>query len=199
MAEKRTPIQRRIRPSVPVEIQPEGITLRLSFSMNALARIEERVNQQRLAALSRMIADPKELVRLYEQTKLRLAGNIFALWIAMASQEVILTTFWATAVENHPEYDTDEGYAVLTSLVDNESMDRIGQAVLDTYKLSLSKTQLETFEAAWEKAKRDLESQTQEKPRENPPEAHSESSTGSNSGPSPDTTSESAASASSGS
>ena len=195
MPDKKALLARRIRPTVPIEIKPEGVTLQLSFSVAALARIEERVNQERLAALAKQIPDRLQLQRVYHESKLRLMGNIFALWVAVSSLEVLRVTFWSTVVENQPDYDTDAGFEIIVSLMDNDSMDAIGEKLLEAYKLFLSERQLKIFEAEVEKVAREArgEPANKEEPTpEDPSQAQQPpSSTGSASGPSADTTSDS--------
>ena len=194
MADKKALLARRIRPTVPIEIKPEGVTLQLSFSVAALARIEERVNQERLAALAKQIPDRLQLQRVYHESKLRLMGNIFALWVAVSSLEVLRVTFWSTVVENQPDYDTDAGFEIIVSLMDNDSMDAIGEKLLEAYKLFLSERQLKIFEQEVEKVAREARGESAKKEEEpaDPSQAQQPpSSTGSASGPSADTTSDS--------
>lgn len=194
MAERKTPLARRIRPSVSIDLG-EGVELQLSFSMNALARIEERINQQRLAALAARVADPKELVKLHERTKLSLIENIFNLWLAMSSYDVLRTTFWSAVVENRPEYDSEEGFAIVTSYLDTSNVTAVGTKLVEAYELFLSKDQLKIFQDAYQRAK--AESEAEQKAAD-PQKPATEQATvpapspGSSSGPSPDTTSDSA-------
>jgi hypothetical protein len=193
MPERKSPLARRIRPSVPIALG-DGVELQLSFSMNALARIEERINQQRLAALAARVEDPKELVKLHESTKLRLVGNIFALWIAASSYDVLRTAFWSAVVENHREYDSDEGFAIVTSHVDTSNVDAIGEKLTEAYELFLSKDQRDIFHDAVERSKAEAQAE-REKTDPRKPESAIEppaDSPGSGSGPSPDTISGSA-------
>ena len=201
MADKKALLARRIRPTVPIEIKPEGVTLQLSFSVAALARIEERVNQERLASLAKQIPDRKQLERVHRESKLHLMGNIFSLWVAVSSLEALRTTFWSAVVENHKEYDSDEGFETIASLMDNESLDAIGEKLLEAYKLFLSKPQLEIFEAQVERTAREARGEQNGAPSvdgesslgdQNPSQAQQPaSSTGSASGPSADSTSDS--------
>ena len=193
MAERKSPLARRIRPSVPIALG-EGVELQLSFSMNALARIEERINQQRLAALAARVTDPRELLKLHESTKLRLVGNIFALWIAASSYDVLRTAFWSAVVENHREYDSDEGFAIVTSYVDTSNVDAVGEKLTEAYELFLSKDQRDIFRDAVERARAAAEAE-REKADPRKPESAIEppaGSPGSGSGPSPDSISGSA-------
>jgi|SRR5579864_59290 len=147
MTKKKPAIERRISPSVGVELDIDGkpVTLNLSFTLNALARIEER-------------------------TGLKLVGNIFTLWSEMTSAKVFGTTFWSAVVENHPEYDSIDGYNALASHLDGENVDRAGKALAEAYPLFLSKSQAELFRRTVSKATGDESEQAQENPTNGRPE-----------------------------
>ena len=144
MPEKRTPLHRRIRPSVPVTLDVDGeqMTFNLSFDMNALARIEEK-------------------------TGLKLVGNIFTLWAEMSSARVLAACFWATAVNHHPEYDTKEGYHILVSLVEKDNLELIGKALAEAYPLFLSKDKADLFRKILKGEQEENPSQPEPKPAEN--------------------------------
>ena len=103
MLQKKHPLQRMVRKSAPVVLQFEDgqeLAFNLAFDFNTLARIESKTGLKTL--------------------------NIFTVWIEM-SATVLSVMFWAAACTNHPEYDSDEGLAIIRSL-----MDRTMQTALQT-------------------------------------------------------------------
>lgn len=178
MPEKRIPpeLLERVRPSVTVKLEAGGqeYTYRLSFNLSALARIEQKSRSHGV--------------------ELKLVGNIFSLWAQLSSAAVLGATFWACAVNHHPEYDSDAGYLVLSNLIEGENCDRVGKALAEAYPLFLSKDKAEMFRKTLEL----VETNPQKPAEEATTPATTESkSIGSSSGPSADSTSELAVSANS--
>ena len=169
MVDKKTPLQRMIRPSVPVTLEFSGgeksKTFRLSFDFNALARIEEQTGLDML--------------------------NVFGIWTKM-SATVLSAMFWAAALAHHPEYDSPEGLVAMRSYLDHDNAERTVEALWQAYLLFLP----EDKAAALRKARADALKKAQEGETENPPPpamaAPAAESSGSTSGPSPASTSESA-------
>jgi hypothetical protein len=167
MAQKKQPLQRLIRPSVPVtlELQGEKHVFQLAFDMTVLARIGEK-------------------------TGLKLSFNIFTLWVEMSSAAVLGASFWSAALVNHPEYDNEEGFSTLRSFIGPQNVDDIAEALWKAYMLYLPKEDRELME-------RVLKEGREEKVNANPPQPplaeetadqNTPNSTGSNSAPSRDMT-----------
>lgn len=180
MPEKKSPLQRRIAPSVPVvlKIDDREVTFRLSFDYMTLAKIEDRISKE-----------------TEDRVNLRLVGNIFDLWREISSARVLGATFWAALLNEQPQYDSDLGYRAAVSFLYGDNTDLVAKALSEAYPLFLSKDKAELFRKtlnAGESAESSDPSKAQT--TEAPPKS---SSTGPSSGPSPDTTSESAASANS--
>jgi hypothetical protein len=170
MREKKQSLKRRIRPSVPLtlEIDGEKHTFNLAFDMIALGRIEEK-------------------------TGLNLAWNVFTLWIEMSALRVLATSFWAAALLNHPEYDSDEGFFTLRSLLGPEHEDAVGDALWKAYMLYLPKDERELMQRARKEREEELAKGNPPIPPLPTETAESNTPTsGSNSVPSPDTISDSA-------
>lgn len=175
MPEKKSPLQRRIAPSVPVVLEfpdePKQIAFRLSFDMNTTVRIEEK-------------------------TGLNMLG-VTALWTNL-STKALRAAFWAAMIPNHPEYDSDEGLAAIGSLLVGENGDRAADAVWKAYLLFLPESQAKFLEQARKDRLKELESGNPPKPA-TPTQttdltapAEQKDPIGSSSGPSPALTSASA-------
>lgn len=158
MRANRAPLKRRIRPSVPVDLEVDGEkhTFDLAFDFNALARIEEKTDLKTI--------------------------NILAIWRNLGSARVLGAVFWAATLLYQPEYDSEEGYRVLQSLLGPENWDPISGKLWDAYMLFLPPDQRKVMTDLRQKAEADPTT---------PPDAKAAtagSATGSDSGQSPDTT-----------
>ena len=171
MPEKRTPLQRRVAPSVNVTLEyPDGkASFRLAFNNNALARIEET-------------------------TGVNLLASPYALWEKLGKSKLGII-FWAALLQDRPELGSDEGLLVARSYLDGEENDlRIFNAVWDAYMLYVPKRQAEALRTArseWEHEQASGEG-SEPAPVEKKTETSEGPQAGSSSGPSPDSTSASA-------
>ena len=163
MIKDKQALQRRIRPSVPVTLEfgDEKISFNLSFDFNTLARIEEKTGLKTL--------------------------NIFTIWIEM-SASVLGVMFWAAVCNKHPEYDDAEGLVILRSMLDPANADRVADALWKAYMLFLPVDKRELMENARAKALEEGEKNPTEPPPAIAMTAEPQTS-GSDSGPSQDTTS----------
>jgi hypothetical protein len=182
MPEKKSPLQRRISPSVPLtlELDDRKVTFRLSFDYLTLARIEDRTFQETEGRVN-----------------LRLVGNIFDLWRELSSAGVLGATFWAALLNEQPEYDSDPGYRAAVSFLYGENVDLAAAALAEAYPLFLSKDKAKLFRDMLKKVETGKPEDASDPSKDQAQETPKSSSTGPSSGPSPDTISGSAASASS--
>lgn len=175
MPEKKLPLARRVRPSVPITLeldQGQQATFRLSFDFNAIVRIEEKTGLRML--------------------------NVYAPWAGL-SATVLSVMLWAAMLANHPEYDSDEGLAIVRSFLDPENADRATQSLWEAYLLYLPERQAKAMRQMREDAEKAQKAENPPPPAtptqvkvEAPPASEGKNSIGSDSGPSPDTTSASA-------
>jgi len=174
-------IKRRIAPSVPLTLMLEsdgtsGLTkldFRLCFDMNAAAAIQE-------------------------QTRLLLTDTL--IWKHIAEPIVLGAMFWAALLANHPEYRSVDGLEIARSYVQENNAQEIIEALWKAYLdfVPQDKRELLIKKRAEEDERKKLLAAGEE--TENPsnqttasePPATLESSTGSSSGVSPDTISDSA-------
>lgn len=172
MAEKRSPLQRRVAPSVTASLEyPDGkIDFRLAFNNNALARIEE-------------------------STGLNLLANPYALW-GKVSKSRLGVIFWAGLLQDRPELASDEGLLVVRSYLDSQENElRAFNAVWEAYLLYLPKEQAEELSALRAKAENESTEKkdgAEPQPAEKKTEQPESPQTGSSSGPSADSISGSA-------
>lgn len=172
MAEKRSPLQRRIAPSITASLEyPDGkMDFRLAFNNNALARIEE-------------------------STGLNLLAAPYALWDKLGKSRLGVI-FWAALLQDRPELASDEGLLVARSYLDGPENDmRAFNAVWEAYVLYLPKDQAEALRAArvnWEKDRDEEKDAAEPLPEEKKTDLPQSPQTGSSSGPSPDSISDSA-------
>lgn len=163
-------MRKRIAPSLPLRLDLEDAdgtkfvrSFRLSFTLNTLARIQEK-------------------------TGLKVLG--VGIW-AELSPKLVGAMLWAALLVTSPEYDTrdedgestDEGLETIQSYIDGTNIDRVTETLWDAYLLSLPKDKADILRKA-------RAGGTGEAVPNEPTPATGES-TGSSSGPSPDTTSES--------
>jgi hypothetical protein len=170
-----TALKRRIAPSVPLTLELDDDNgskmvrnFRLSFDANAAAEVEERTGFNMLRG------------EIWE--KLSFKG--------------LSVMFWASVLANHPEYDTedqhgnrtDDGLRVIRSYMGIGNTAQISEVVEKAFLASLPKHKREAIEA--ERIRREKEKApfvaAAAGGTETPPAA---AQPGSNSGPSPDTTS----------
>ena len=183
-----SPIKRRIAPSVPLKLDllDDGgakltLNFRLSFDFNALARVEEKTGVTELG---------------------------FAIW-AKLSPRVLGAMLWAGILAHHPEYltvddngkETEEGLEIVRSYIDPGNIDLVHDAIWDAYMATLPSDQAQKLKD-WRKRR---EEELRNKAKAKSPNADApvpggalatnedaqknELSDGTNSGPSPDTTS----------
>jgi hypothetical protein len=181
--EKVTALKRRIAPSFPLtlELVDDGgakftQTFRLTFNMNVGANVQEK-------------------------TGLRITD--FSIWTHLADPAVIRAMLWAAILPLHPEFDTvdaqgepsDEGLEVIGSYIDDSSADPVFDALWGAYLLYLSpmnRVAAEKWRAAMEAKAKDKREGPEEVPLAPAPATMPASpSTGSISGLSLDTTSDS--------
>lgn len=169
MPEKSTALRRRVAPSAPLEISftdENGTftqTYRVAFNLNVLSEISEKTG---LSALG------------------------FDLWTKLDAR-VLRAMLWAALLPNHPEFDTrdrngrtDEGIETIGSWLDGDNQDKAAHALWEAYLLYLPKDQAELLRTEREKAEKGPDVALSPTGGEIPLAS-------SNSGPLPDTTSES--------
>jgi len=164
-------MRKRIAPSLPLRLELEDAdgtkfvrNFKLSFTLNTLARIQEK-------------------------TGVKVLG--IGIW-AEISPQLMGAMLWAALLPHSPEYDTrdengeptDEGLEVIRSYVDMSNLDQVGEALWESYLLSVPKEKAEFLRKA--------RAGKTEGEVPNVPTPETGESTGSTSGQSPDTTSTSA-------
>jgi hypothetical protein len=169
MPAKKSPLQVRIAPSVPVTFDvPDGeaktkkLELSVSFDVNTMIRIEGKTNLNML--------------------------NMLALWTRL-NMTVLRAALWAAILPSHPEYDSDEGFgAVAYMLADEVNRERAVEALWNAYMAFLPKDRREDM------IRRRSEAEAAAAAGEPPPDEDAEGKktaeeaslpTGSSSGPAP--------------
>jgi hypothetical protein len=160
-------LKMRIAPSVPLSLQLEEDNgakftknFRLSFDANAAAEVEERTGFNMLR------------------------GEI---WEKLSFKNLSIM-FWACALANHDEYDSEEGLRVVRSYMDLSNTEKISAAVQKAFMLGLPEEKRKAIEA--EQARKDSGKRPLESAGETP--AATTELPGANSGPQPASGSDSA-------
>jgi len=168
MPAKISPLKKRIAPATPVTLDLQDATgpsyklrFNLCFDYNAAAAVQEH-------------------------TGLKLTDA--SVWKHIDEPIFASVLFWAAILAHHPEYNSDEGLEAIRSYMDEKNSEVIVKGCWDAYVAYLPKDKREYME------KLKAQAEAGEKPTLDPlnpatGEAPPESSTGSTSGPSPDTTS----------
>lgn len=160
-------VARKIRPSTPLKL--DATEFQIGFDFDALARIEDRGG-----------------------VKLEVAFDWFDLWRKITPAKVLAATVWSTICTFHPQYDSDQGYRVISSLLDSGNVAAAVDALVDAYAKFLSPEHSERFLKAMRKTEEVLETENPPKPAATSAPPAAANSTGSGSGPSPATISASA-------
>ena len=113
-------------------------------------------------------------------------------WSHISEPVFVTALFWAGIINRHPEYNSEEGLKTIRSYVDEGNSDLIVQACWNAYLLNLPKAKRDFMEDLKKKAEAGIKAANPPSPATPPETAPEETSIGSTSGPSPDTTSDSA-------
>jgi len=127
MPAKKSPLQVRIAPSIPVTFDvPDGeaktkkLELSVSFDVNTMIRIEAKTNLNML--------------------------NMLSLWTNL-NVTVLRAALWAAILPSHPEYDSDEGLAAVAYMLAEESnRERAIEALWNAYMAFLPKDKREDMD-----------------------------------------------------
>jgi hypothetical protein len=168
MEGKTTALRRRIAPSFPLELLLEndgsGGKTRLEF---------------------RLCFDMNAAAAIQEKAGLLLTD--VGIWKHVGEPIALGVMFWASLFANHPEYRSDEGLEIARSYLQENNAAQIVDVMWEAYLAFVPK---EKREMLVERRKRAERGEKTEDPLASKPAAPA--SGGSSSGPSPDTTSESA-------
>jgi len=183
MPEKKSAaLRRRVLPFTPLDLMLEEqggafyrVELKLAFDMNAGAAIQERT------------ANPQVGFRGYMLTELKT-------WAHISEPNLLKAMLWAAVLAHQPEYDSDEGFETIGSFIQENNAQQIIDAIEAAYFKYLPKERVEAIKKLKAAAEAEGEGAETNGPLDgtNKPANETPSSAGSNSGPSPATTSESA-------
>jgi hypothetical protein len=190
MPNKNSALRRRVLPFTPLDLMLEEqggaffrVELKLAFDMNAGAAIQERT------------ANPKSEFRGYRIT------DFIETWSNIAEPQLLKAMLWGSVLAHQPEYNCDEGFETVGTFIQENNAQEIIDAIEAAYFKYLPKNRVDDIL----KLKAELEAKAKGEPGrplakmtpgvpENGGTAApiSWDSAGSNSGPSPVTTLESA-------
>lgn len=174
-------MKRRIVRALPFTLDVAGVgklEFQLSYDFNAAAALQEKTTCK---------AHPAG-IKLQE----------LATWKFVNEPIVISALFWAGVILRHPEYNSDEGLEIIRSYIDEgQQLDAVIKACWDAYLLNVPKEKREFMEELKKQAEAGLAAPNGQTPATQEPPAET-NSTGSNSAPLPDTTSELAKTSSAG-
>ena len=157
---KLSPLQRILRPSVPVTLDVDGEkrTFKIAFDFVALGRFEEKTG------VNCLTDGP---------------------WVKMGVGK-LCAMFWAGTLMYQPELDSQEGFLALQSLLNADNSLSVFEACWNAYLLYLPPAEAESLRRAREEHSQEASGDSTENPT---PASSTPEVTGSTSGPSPDSTS----------
>jgi hypothetical protein len=207
MPQKVTPIKRRIAPSVPLKLDLEDDSgakfsreFRLSFDLNAAARIQLRMARRIREEIDEEVEEEIDGKKVKKMVTRMVTHDVPgpnlgdpAIWSRIVREPVCKgVVFWASVLAHHPEYDSDEGFECIQSYLDDDNEDVVIEALWDAHIFYVSKAKRE-YMIQWKaNAEKRRQEATERPTMPATPNATPEeiaTKTGSNSGPSPDTTS----------
>ena len=160
MAQKKlSPLQRILRPAVPVTLDVDGEKriFRIAFDFIALGRFEEKTG------VNCLTDGP---------------------WVKMGVGK-LCAMFWAGTLMYQPELDSQEGFLALQSLLNADNSLSVFEACWQAYLLYLPPSEADGLRRAREKHTQEASGDSTENPT---PAPSNPGGTGSTSGPSPDST-----------